>query len=73
MRPFILLTFFVLLNGCANKYDKYKKPPEYITQASASNAAYFKAYDETLKLWNVSFEELYRIKPNFWVFGYLCK
>ena len=59
MRPFILLTFFVLLNGCANKYDKYKKPPEYITQASDSNAAYFKAYDETLKLWNVPFEELY--------------
>tara|TARA_R110000868_G_scaffold320796_3_gene581753 strand:- start:24791 stop:25729 length:939 start_codon:yes stop_codon:yes gene_type:complete len=59
MRPFILLTFFVLLNGCANKYDKYKKPPEYITQASFANAAYFKAYDETLKLWNVSFEELY--------------
>tara|TARA_R110002049_G_scaffold15981_4_gene64527 strand:+ start:43 stop:981 length:939 start_codon:yes stop_codon:yes gene_type:complete len=59
MRPFILLTFFVLLNGCANKYDKYKKPPEYITQASDSNAAYFKAYDETLKLWNDPFEELY--------------
>ena len=59
MRPYILLTFFVLFNGCANQYDKYKKPPEYITQASASNATYFKAYDETLKLWNVSFEELY--------------
>lgn len=59
MRLFIVLTFFVLFISCDRKYDKYKKTPEYITKASASNAAYFKAYDETLKLWNVSFEELY--------------
>lgn len=59
MRLFLLLTFFVLFMSCSDKYDKYKKTPEYITKASASNAAYFKAYDKTLKLWNVSFEELY--------------
>ncbi len=59
MRLFFLLTFFVLLISCTNKYDKYKKIPEYITNASASNTAYFEAYDETLKLWKVSFEELY--------------
>lgn len=59
MRPFLLLTFFVLYVSCTDKYDKYKNPPEYITKPSASNAAYFEAYDETLKLWNVSFEELY--------------
>ena len=59
MRLFLLLTFIVLGVGCTDKYDKYKKIPEYITEPSASNAAYFEAYDETLKLWNVSFEELY--------------
>lgn len=59
MRLFLLITFFVLFMSCTDKYDKYKKAPEYITKASSSNAAYFKAYDETLKLWNVSFEELY--------------
>ena len=59
MRLFSLLIFFVLFVSCTDKYGKYKKTPEYITKASGSNAAYFKAYDETLKLWNVSFEELY--------------
>ncbi|MBU2904114.1 alpha/beta hydrolase [Arenibacter algicola] len=59
MRLFLLLAFFVLCVGCTDKYDKYKNPPEYITTPSASNAAYFEAYDETLKLWNVPYEELY--------------
>lgn len=54
-----MLTFSVLCSSCTNKYNKYKKTPEYITKASGSNKAYFEAYDETLKLWNVSFEELY--------------
>ncbi|MCK0147136.1 alpha/beta hydrolase [Arenibacter sp. F26102] len=59
MKPFLLLTFFVLCVNCSDKYDKYKQLPEHITKASALNAAYFEAYDETLKLWNVPFEELY--------------
>ncbi|MBP0902310.1 alpha/beta fold hydrolase [Mariniflexile gromovii] len=59
MRLFFLVTFFIIFISCTDKYDKYKKTPEYITKASASNAAYYKAYDETLKLWNVAFEELY--------------
>ena len=59
MRPFLLLTFFVLLNACADPYGKYKNPPEHITQASAANAVYYEAYNATLELWNVSFEELY--------------
>ena len=59
MRLFLLLAFFVLCVGCTDKYDKYKNPPEYITTPSASNAAYFEAYDQTLKLWNVPYEELY--------------
>ncbi|MFH6602794.1 alpha/beta fold hydrolase [Maribacter algicola] len=33
--------------------------PDYITNASTLDATYFKAYDETLNLWNIPFEELY--------------
>jgi pimeloyl-ACP methyl ester carboxylesterase len=64
MKLFLLLTSFVLFMNCTDKYDKYKKKPDYITKASSSNAAYFKAYDKTLKLWNVSFEELYITTTN---------
>ncbi|PXX25457.1 alpha/beta fold hydrolase [Arenibacter sp. ARW7G5Y1] len=59
MRLLLLLTVFVFGVGCTDQYDKYKNPPEYITKPSAANAAYFEAYDETLKLWKVPFEELY--------------
>ena len=59
MRPFLLLTFIVLLMGCVDKYNRYKKTPEYIKEASGLNATYYKAYDKTLKLWNVPYEELY--------------
>lgn len=59
MRLPLLFAFFVLLTGCADQYGKYKNPPEYITTPSAANAAYFEAYDQTLKLWNVPYEELY--------------
>ncbi|MDO6604377.1 alpha/beta fold hydrolase [Arenibacter palladensis] len=59
MRLLLLFAFFVLLTGCTDQYGKYKNPPEYITTPSAANAAYFEAYDETLKLWNVPYEELY--------------
>lgn len=59
MRLLLLLTFSVIFIGCTDKYDDYKKTPEYITKATASNKAYFEAYDTTLKLWNVSYEELY--------------
>lgn len=59
MRLFLWLTFSVLLFGCSSDYEKYKETPEYILNAVGTNKAYFKAYDETLKLWNVPFEELY--------------
>ncbi|MDY7393854.1 alpha/beta hydrolase [Aureibaculum sp. 2210JD6-5] len=59
MRSFLLLTFLVVCMGCSSKYDNYKKTPEYITNATSLDKAYFEAYDETLKLWNVSFDELY--------------
>ncbi|WP_198680032.1 alpha/beta fold hydrolase [Aureibaculum luteum] len=64
MRLFFVLIFFLLFMSCTDKYDTYKKTPDYITKASASNSAYFEAYDETLKLWNVSFEELYIATTN---------
>ncbi len=59
MRLFLLLTPLVLFMSCADQYTQYKKIPKYISEPSASNEEYFKAYDQTLKLWNVSFEELY--------------
>ncbi|MBQ0787517.1 MAG: alpha/beta hydrolase [Oceanihabitans sp.] len=59
MRFFLLLIFSVLCMSCANKYEKYTKIPDYITNANSSDKAYFEAYDKTLKLWNVAFEELY--------------
>jgi pimeloyl-ACP methyl ester carboxylesterase len=45
--------------GCSSPYNEYKKTPDYITNASASDKAYYQAYDETLKAWNVPYEELY--------------
>lgn len=59
MKLFVLVTLFAVTLSCTNNYSAYKKVPDYITEASASDAAYFKAYDETLKLWDVPFEELY--------------
>ena len=59
MKLLFLLTFFALCMSCTDKYENYKKVPEHITEASALNKTYYNAYDETLKLWNTSFEELY--------------
>ncbi|WP_055444941.1 alpha/beta fold hydrolase [Lacinutrix himadriensis] len=59
MRFFTALIFSVLFVSCTSKYDAYKKIPDYITKADASDKAYFEAYDKTLKLWDVAFEELY--------------
>ncbi|UWX56238.1 alpha/beta hydrolase [Maribacter litopenaei] len=64
MRLFLLLTALVLFINCTDKYAEYKKIPEYITNPSATNAAYYEAYDQTLKLWDVSFEELYITTTN---------
>lgn len=59
MRLFILLAFVIFYTGCSDKYDAFKTTPEYITNATALDSLYFKAYDETLKLWEVSYEELF--------------
>ncbi|WP_299901961.1 alpha/beta hydrolase [uncultured Aquimarina sp.] len=59
MRLFLLFILLVLFANCTNKYDKYKKVPQYITEASALDATYYEAYDKTLQLWDVPYEELY--------------
>ena len=59
MKLFLSLSVFILFISCTGKYDKYEKVPDYITNASGATSSYFKAYDETLQLWDVSFEELY--------------
>ncbi len=64
MKLFLLFPLVVSLVSCTDKYDKYKKTPEYITEASALDSVYYKAYDETLKIWDVSFEELYITTTN---------
>lgn len=42
-----------------SKYDKFLKEPAYILNASGINKAYYDAYDEAMKLWDVPFKELY--------------
>ncbi|RRQ48300.1 alpha/beta hydrolase [Maribacter algicola] len=64
MRLLYLLAALLLFTNCADKYAAYKKVPEYITNPSPSKAAYYKAYDKTLNLWDVSFEELYITTTN---------
>lgn len=59
MRVFLVLTCFIFFIGCTDKYAKYKKTPSYIAEASAAKKAYYDAYDETLALWDVPYEELY--------------
>ncbi|AFL81432.1 putative hydrolase or acyltransferase of alpha/beta superfamily [Aequorivita sublithincola DSM 14238] len=51
-----VLVFFV---SCKNEYKKYTKKPDYITNATGKHKTYFDAYDETLKQWDVDYEELY--------------
>jgi pimeloyl-ACP methyl ester carboxylesterase len=54
-----LFFIFISLIGCENNYLKYTDKPEYIASPESEYASYFKAYDATLKLWDVPFEELY--------------
>lgn len=62
MRNFKILLFlfvFALFASCKNEYREYTKKPDYITNASGSQKAYFEAYDKTLEQWGVDYEELY--------------
>ncbi|WP_178988345.1 alpha/beta fold hydrolase [Winogradskyella schleiferi] len=64
MKLFLWLSFFILFMSCTDKYNNFKKTPDYIEKATASDKAYYEAYDESLKLWNVNFEELYITTTN---------
>ncbi|MBU2940207.1 alpha/beta hydrolase [Lacinutrix sp. C3R15] len=59
MRIFLVLALSTLLLSCNDPYKKFKKTPDYITNASGIDQSYLEAYDETLKLWNVTYEALY--------------
>lgn len=52
----IVLSFFT---SCNNEYKEYIQKPDYITKPSGKHKAYFEAYDETLKKWGISYDELY--------------
>ncbi|WP_179006761.1 alpha/beta fold hydrolase [Winogradskyella forsetii] len=64
MKLFLWLSFSILFMSCTDNYNNYKKTPDYIEKASAADKAYYEAYDESLKLWNVDFEELYITTTN---------
>ncbi|KJD33367.1 alpha/beta hydrolase [Tamlana nanhaiensis] len=55
----LLILSLITITSCTSKYDKFKETPEYLVNASGANKAYFNAYNETLKLWQIDFEELY--------------
>ncbi|PWI29584.1 alpha/beta hydrolase [Flavobacteriaceae bacterium LYZ1037] len=57
----IYCLFLILMNltSCENDYIKYADKPDYITNPQPEYASFFKAYDASLKLWDVPFEELY--------------
>jgi pimeloyl-ACP methyl ester carboxylesterase len=54
-----LLLISLTIFSCNKGYQKYVEEPEYITKPLAENKPYFDAYDATLKVWDVPFEELY--------------
>ncbi len=56
---FSLVFIFVMMVSCKKDYLKYTKKPEYITSPYQENKPYFDAYDATLKIWKVPYEELY--------------
>ncbi|TYA59040.1 alpha/beta fold hydrolase [Formosa maritima] len=59
LKIFCLCFFFISVFNCKNDYLKYTDEPEYITNIQSEHKAYFDAYDATMKLWDIPFEELY--------------
>jgi len=57
----VLLIFFIstVFYSCSKNYSKYTDKPDYITKPTAENKPYLDAYNATLKVWNVPYEELY--------------
>lgn len=51
-----ILIFFI---GCESGYLKFVNEPDYITNMQPEYESYFKAYNNTLSLWDVPFQELY--------------
>jgi len=56
---FSLFVFSIFIFSCKKGYLKYTDKPDYITKPTAENKPYFEAYDATLKVWNIPYEELY--------------
>lgn len=50
----LLLLFIFILPGCSS----YKIVPDYVFSSIDKKALYIKSYNETLKLWEVPFEEI---------------
>ncbi|MBC6998537.1 alpha/beta hydrolase [Cytophaga sp. FL35] len=59
MRLIILISACLVINSCTDKFSAYRKVPDYITKASSIDSLYYEAYDQTMNLWNVDYEELY--------------
>lgn len=59
MRQLSSLILLLFLFSCSSEFHEYKTTPDYINNASGIKKSYYDAYDNTLKTWNVSYEELY--------------
>lgn len=53
------MAVLVFFTSCKKEYMKYTKKPDYITNPQPEFKAYFEAYDEALKLWDIGYDELY--------------
>ncbi|WP_418513134.1 alpha/beta fold hydrolase [Corallibacter sp.] len=58
-RYVIILSMLLLLCNCNNIPEAYYAEPEYIKSPSPKEAAYFKAYDDALSLWNTDVYGIY--------------
>jgi pimeloyl-ACP methyl ester carboxylesterase len=59
IQVFILLAVLFVFTSCENEYSNYSEIPDYVLNPSLEHKSYFDAYDEALKLWNITFNELY--------------
>lgn len=54
------LLLILLLYGCKKHIpDSYYDVPDYITNATGKDLAYYNAYDKTMSLWDVDYENVY--------------
>jgi pimeloyl-ACP methyl ester carboxylesterase len=46
--------------GCGDHpYEKFDSTPKYITSPSSADSAYYAAYNKTMNLWNINYQDLY--------------